>query len=588
MALSYDDLLNYIGSNKSLEDRFYTDEGGLSSQGGVYGYGANEYGPLSGLLNSNQTTYRTYDIPGAGRFQFDPTRQTFNQFENRNGSTGMYNPGSSGQNYTEISKDGTTQKQSIFHNGLTDKIGGKLPVVVPALMAMFGGAAAMGAGSAGAGAAAGAAEGAGGFAALPAGGMTATGTAAPWATSAGGLGTLGSGTYGATTAGVGSLMGTAGGGGALGTGLAGATTAGLGTTGGSMFGLDSLFGSGGDMWGKALDFATSKGGSALLGGLLGGSSSGPDNLTSTSQNKMDPRMDPYVYGQGGILNQIMAQSGKQQAPGMANFGANIDDYLNDWGPDTFRKNQQAAQGLQGSNISAPQVNAPSQNNLNLSPAYQDMIYGQAGANPYLTGAIQKGINQSTNAFGNYMTDATKATTDLLGNIRGGAVMNNTLGGNRQGIAEGRALSDLSSNLTRAATQFGQNNTDAAVSAQAGAYDADRNRALSAMTGLGGQQYQTAITNAQLQADTNRLNSQNQIAGIGLSNGLLGQAYGIGQQQDQYSMGNLKDVSGLLSQYTGLNNSNTQSQPLYQNQTGNVLGGAMAGLGLWNAFNQPTR
>lgn len=545
--MTYDELMSYIGSNKSLEDRFYTDDGFMNAQGGVYGYGANEYGPLSGLLNSNQYSYQTYDIPGIGRVQYDPTRQTFNQFENRNGSTGMYNPGSSGQNYTEISKDGTTQKQSIFHSGLTDKLGGTLPVVVPGMMAALGGYAALGPGSAGAGIATGAAE----------GGVTAAELAAAKAAAIDAGTTIGAGTFGGT--------------------------------GGGMDWLSNLFSGGGSsssgLLGQLGDFATSKGGSMLLGGLLGGSSSGPDNLTATSQNQMDPRMDPYVYGQGGILNQIMAQSGKQQAPGLSNFGANIDDYLNDWGADTFRLNQQAAQGLQGSNITAPQVNAPSQNNLNLSPAYQDMIYGQAGANPYLMGGIQKGINQSTNAFGNYLTDATKSTQDLLGNIRGGSVMNGTLGGNRQGIAEGRALSDLSSNLTRAATQFGQNNTDAAVAAQAGAYDADRNRALSAMTGLGGQQYQTAITNAQLQADANRLNSQNQIAGIGLSNGLLGQAYGIGQQQDQYGMNNLQNVSGLLSQYTGLNNSTTQSQPLYQNQTGNILGGALGGLSLWNAFNK---
>lgn len=354
-----------------------------------------------------------------------------------------------------------------------------------------------------------------------------------------------------------------------------------------MSGLTDMFSGGGSngLLGKAGDFLTSKAGSALLGGLLGGSSSGPDNLTSTSQSKMDPRMDPYVYGPNGILPQIMNQLGKPQSPGMANFGTQMDNYVGNWGEGIMDAGQKTAQALQGSNISAPQVQAPSQNNLNLSPAYQDMIYGAPGANPYLTGAIQKGINQSTNAFGNYITDATKATTDQLGNIRGGAVVNGALGGSRQGIAEGRALSDLSTNLTRAATQFGQGNTDAAVAAQAGAYDTDRNRQLAAMSGLGAQQYGVAQQNAQLQADTNRLNSQNQIAGTGLSSGLLGQAYGMGQNNDQYDLNKIGKVSGLLGNYTGLNGSQTSSQPLYQNTAGNVLGGVTAGLGLWNAFNK---
>ncbi len=51
---------------------------------------------------------------------------------------------------------------------------------------------------------------------------------------------------------------------------------------------------------------------------------------------------------------------------------------------------------------AAKVNAPSQNGINLSPAYQKMVYGNPAEDPYLTGAIQGGINQSNNAFGNML------------------------------------------------------------------------------------------------------------------------------------------------------------------------------------------
>ncbi|WP_136420394.1 hypothetical protein [Herbaspirillum sp. ST 5-3] len=399
----------------------------------------------------------------------------------------------------------------------------------------------------------------------------------------------------------------------------------------------------------------------------------------------------------------------------------------------------APRGMSAALSTAAQVNAPGQNNTNLAPAYQDMVYGQAGNNPYLTGAIQKGINQSNNAFGNMLTDATKATQGVLGQIRGGAQLSGQYGGNRQGIAEGQALDSFNTNISRALSQFGQNNTDAAVAAQAGAYDADRNRALNAMQGLGAQQYgvasqnagfqqqtglanqgaqnqaaqtnyqgqlQTNLSNAamaqqanqanlqaqmqaalaqqqaqqqanasnyqgglqtnlanagyqqqanaanyqggltanqvnatnqqqanatnyqgglqtnlanagyqqganqtnyqgglqtnqqnaglqqqanqsnlQSQLSTNQLNSANQIAGIGANSNLLNQAYNMGTNNDAYSLNQLGQVSNMIHPYTGLGASSTQTSPLYQNTTGNILSGATAGLGLWNAVNQ---
>jgi|GEM_PF-5809874 len=112
--------------------------------------------------------------------------------------------------------------------------------VLPAV-GMYFGVGALGSAAGGAAGAAGAgSEAAGGFSSLPAEGMTATGTTAPWAGTTGELGTLGSGTYGATTEGVGSLMGTTGGIGELGSGLSGLTAADLAGSGSALSGGGAL------------------------------------------------------------------------------------------------------------------------------------------------------------------------------------------------------------------------------------------------------------------------------------------------------------------------------------------------------------
>lgn len=269
--------------------------------------------------------------------------------------------------------------------------------------------------------------------------------------------------------------------------------------------------------------------------------------------KLDPRIDPLIYGDQGIVNRIGGLLDRPQDVNTNTFNQGMSNYMGAGAAGAegaFMGSQQRAQALQGSNIAAPSmsaataasrgmdvaqlgdpsrmsaaqlgsaaqmsgsnINAPSQNALNLSPAYQDMIYGEAGANPFLTGGIQKGINQSTNAFQDMIEDAKSATQDNLSGVRGGAIASGQYGGSRQGILEARALDDMSRNLGRAATRFGQGNTDAAVAAQAAAYDADRNRALAAMSGLGAQQYSVASQGAQMaqQAAMANMGAQNQFA-----------------------------------------------------------------------------
>lgn len=342
---------------------------------------------------------------------------------------------------------------------------------------------------------------------------------------------------------------------------------------------------------KGIDFLGSKAGSAITGGLLSGlaSKNAPTSTTSTNRVEIDPRMANILYGadgNSGFLSQIMGNMNTPQKPGMANLGLQTDNFLNSDGFTTLQGSLGAATGLQNSNIQAPQVQAPQQNNLNLAPAYNDMIYGAPGGNPYLTGAIQRGINQSSNAFSDMLSSATRNITEnVMPSIRSGARVSGNYGSDREGIAQGKALDTFNTQMGQALQRFGQGNTDAAIAAQAGAYDTDRNRQLAAMSGLSGQQYGVAGQNANLQMQTNVLNSQNRQAGIGASQGLLNQMYNIGQNNDAYTGNKLGQTAGLLSPFTGLGATQTQTQPLYNNTLGNIAGGAMAGLGIYNMFNK---
>lgn len=344
---------------------------------------------------------------------------------------------------------------------------------------------------------------------------------------------------------------------------------------------------------------------SALGGAIAGSGGGSKQsgtTTSTTQQQLDPRMQSMLFGdngQQGLLAQYQALGQKPQNAGSAIYGQAQDNYVGKFGAYDMERQRDAADRLMGGNVAAPtmgaaKVNAPGQNGMSLTGSYESLINGPAGENPYLTGAIGKGINQSNNAFGNYLQDAKNATQDMLGNIRGGAQMAGGYGGSRQGLAEGKAIESMNTQLGRAASQFGQNNTDAAVAAQAGAYDSDRNRQLAATQGLSAQQYGVAQQNASMQQQANQANMQSQlstnqlnqagtVAGMGGMGGLLGQASAGATNQDNLALNKASQMNGLLAPYLSANSGSTSSQPYYQNTAGNMVSGAAAGLGLYNQF-----
>ena len=403
-----------------------------------------------------------------------------------------------------------------------------------------------------------------------------------------------------------------------------------------------------------------------IGGALGGLASGsgqPKSHTTTQQQQLDPRIEQMLFGnaagQQGLLSQYQGMLGQPRsdaATGFANANAN---YLNSNGAADLAATRgaayQAMQGNQAPTMQAAQatgtqapgaqmasaqsagaqaggtqsagaliggpawavgnmVDAPSQNKMDLSGSYNSLINGAPGANPYLTGSIQKGINQSSNAFGNMVTDAKAATQDVLGSIRGNSVLAGQFGGSRQGIAEGKAIDSMNTNLARAASQFGQNNTDAAVAAQAGAYNTDRDRQLAATQGLGAQQYGVASQNANtknqaefmnvgthnnvLQTNANMQQQNNQFnAGLGQANNQFNA--GLNQQTGQFNAGlqqqtgqfnanlgqNNNQFNAGLQQQAGLANQQSQLSTNAQNNGTSLAGaGLLSGL-LGNASNQ---
>ncbi len=395
-----------------------------------------------------------------------------------------------------------------------------------------------------------------------------------------------------------------------------------------------------------------------IGGALGGLASGsgqPKAQTSTTQQQLDPRISQMLFGNGGsdkgLLAQYQGMLNQPRSQAGQNFATANEGYLNGYGGADLDASRYAAyramQGNQAPTMQAAQatggyatipayavgekVNAPGQNNLDLTGSYNSLVNGAPGANPYLTGAIQKGINQSSAAFGNMLADQKSATQDLLGNIRGGAIAAGQYGGSRQALAEGKAIDSFNTNTSRAAAQFGQNNTDAAVAAQAGAYNSDRDRQLAATQGLSGQQYgvaqqeagyaqqaqmqnvqnsfdasktnanmyqqnnqfnaglqqQAGLANQQSQLTTNAQNNGQLLGGAGLLSGLLGQASGQVNANDNWGLNRAQGVNSLLAPYLGANSSTTNSQPLYSNSTGNALGGAMLGANLSSLFGGGT-
>lgn len=409
---------------------------------------------------------------------------------------------------------------------------------------------------------------------------------------------------------------------------------------------------------------------SAIGGLVGGavSSSGqPKSTSTTTQQQMDPRFQQMLFGSSGnngLLNRYQGMLDTPRSEAAQSFANANADYLGRYGASDMGAVRDAAmQAMQGNSAPTAQaasaqgvqaqgvgaglnayavgnmVDAPSQNNMDLSGSYDRFINGTPGANPYLDQSISGAIAQNRLGFNQLQDDATENLMEnVMPSIRSNSVLAGQYGGSRQGIAEGNAIGQIGKEMARAGAMFGQNATNAAVGAKANAYESDSNRALSATQGLGAQQYATAFKNADtknaaefmnvgnnydlgkfnasLAQNTNQFNANNAqnnnqfnagqqqqvnlanqgaqlstnaqnngslLAGAGLLGGLTSQAGAAVNANDNYDLNRAQGVNGLLAPYLSANQSQTTTQPLSQNTGANMLGGAMAGLGLYNQF-----
>lgn len=344
----------------------------------------------------------------------------------------------------------------------------------------------------------------------------------------------------------------------------------------------------------------------------------PSGSTTTTQG-LSPQFESALWGNGspnrpGLLNQIMDQSMSPQNGDMKNFGSQFQAWLGQNGYNDWTKSNAAAQGLQGSNISAPQmqaataqapqaqwasaqaaqgqpgqvpqaanswnsaaqINAPSQNGTNLSPAFNQMIYGNAGENPYLTGAIQSGMDQSREAFKAMQADATENLTEnILPSIRSGAIGNGTFGGSRQALHEGKAVDNFAEEMGKAATNFGNANTGAALGVQSQAFNQGQDRALSAMGNLNQNQFGTATQNAGFQQQSGLQNSNNMLQNGQFNSSLL-------QQMLMQNLGNQQQTNLANA---GWQNQGSQFNAGLQGQFGLANGGWQQQAGLANQQSQ---
>jgi hypothetical protein len=347
-------------------------------------------------------------------------------------------------------------------------------------------------------------------------------------------------------------------------------------------------------------------GAGLAGSLLGGKSQ-----TITNQNQLDPRISGMLFGengQDGLLKQYQGMLPLSQ--GQQAYQQSGNDYLSKYsGSDMGQVHDAAGRLLQGNSAALAgipsyavgnQIQAPSQNNIDLTPTYQSLLSG--GNNAALRDSLKFGTDLTSAQFQKNQTDLTNnLMRNVMPSIRSNSVLAGQYGGSRQGVAEGNALSDYTNQLTNANTQIGLANSANTTGQLANDYQQGQDRALSAAQGLGAQQYATAGQNAatknaaefmnvgnqfdasKFNAGTvNAVNGQNNAAalgGAGLLSGLSGQAQGAANSDVSRAQG----VNGLLAPYLGANSSSTTNQPIYQNTGGNILGGALLGRGLFNAF-----
>lgn len=340
-------------------------------------------------------------------------------------------------------------------------------------------------------------------------------------------------------------------------------------------------------------------------GLEGASQTGNSTSTSNSTSKttLDPAIQSMIFGSngsGGLLDTFQGYLNQPQSQPLLGYGQAAGDYLTNYGAADMGAIRNAATGMMqpkdakmadllGYSV-GNQVQAPSQNNMDLTGSYQSLLGG--GDTSKLMNSLQAGNALAGAQFQQNQSDLTdNLQRNILPGIRSNSVLAGQYGGSRQGVAEGLAISDLTKQLGNSNTQFGLGATAANSSALAGAYENGQNRALSATQGLGAQQYGVASQNANTKnqaefmnvgnlwdasktnaAATNQMAQANNgaaLGGAGLLGGLGNNAYGAATADQNYGINRAGAVNSLLAPYLGANSTTTrtgtETQPIYENR-----------------------
>lgn len=345
-------------------------------------------------------------------------------------------------------------------------------------------------------------------------------------------------------------------------------------------------------------------------GLEGASQTGTRTTTNntTSHTALDPAIQNLIFGGNGsqgLISQYSSLLNQPQSQPLQQYGNTAGAYLNNFGASDMNATHAAATNLIGGNaapqVGAPawavgnQVQAPSQNNIDLTSTYNSLLGG--GNNAALKDSLKYGTDLTSAQFQKNQTDLTNnLQRNILPGIRSNSVLAGQYGGSRQGIAEGNALSDYTNQLTNANTQIGLANSANTTGQLANSYEQGQNRALAAAQGLSGQQYGTAAQNANTknqaefmnvgqvqqnnlanqsaQLQTNAQNNSSALAGAGLLGGQTSAAYGAATNNQNYGLNQAQGVNSLLAPYLNANSTTTTNstgtQPIYENKGQNFL------------------
>ena len=328
--------------------------------------------------------------------------------------------------------------------------------------------------------------------------------------------------------------------------------------------------------GSGLPFGLSAADAVKLGSAAVGLASGlsaadaPTSATQQTRPYIDPRVDANVWGGDGgqwgptgLTGQIAqgAQaplpSGVQAAGTMANeyltggnAGADLSAQRNainrQLTPNAIQAPQmtaaqaqgaqaqgaqiQAPTGLQGGvvpqaqKMQAATINAPAQNNLDLTDFYRQQLTGNPASNPFVQQQIDSLTNSSRYSFGNLLGDLTQNFQEkILPSLKGGAILAGGLGGSREAMSEAIAARDLDKQASRAAVQANSDLSGAIGSMLSSIYTSGADRQAGLLSGLSGQQYGVGTNNAQF------------TQGAGQTNATLGTQAGISGAGNQTSV-----------------------------------------------------